>query len=450
MKKISHKERQRILELHHKTPMKPYLFEHNGLLKKIQAQTDASLTSNKIYDKTNTPNQIPKEKLSQPQINSIKQYVDDNASREIPTWPFKNNVEGDYFRQWVNTKYPELAGSLQLDKNGKYTNSYYNDVIKKAWNYPFRIHKVEKILGEWFIDSLKFDKYKPQFYQRMLPLLEKAKTWWRNWLTNPETRTKFKKLNYIFFDSIVDVIFYKYFDSINKLELVIVNNDFYKDMSNVFAMVLKKTPNKIYVNYGMYATDDSEWVSTFVHEIQHLLYWIKPMTPDISITEFKGSDDCYKKNREIYNNTKIEDRDKLLQLKIDDEKINLIANDLGFDINKTNQLVNNILHIAYNGYDESYFRDNKSELTSRVQGTREHLLQNSNKSNLTKEHFIKYFNGENSNDDVDYILGYWASKGFPSLESFANELNTSFVKTDQKNIKNSPTDLPYKSKEGIV
>jgi hypothetical protein len=130
----------------------------------------------------------------------------------------------------------------------------------------------------------------------------------------------------------------------------------------------------------------------------------------------------------------------LLNLNLNQQKINSIATDLGFDINKTNQIINDILHTAYRGYDESYFRGNRSELLSRVQGTRENLLQKSNGTILTKEDFINYFNGESSNSDVKYILGYWASKGFPPLESFANELNTSFVKSGQNNIKNSKID----------
>jgi hypothetical protein len=38
---------------------------------------------------------------------------------------------------------------------------------------------------------------------------------------------------------------------------------------------------------------------------------------------------------------------------------------------------------------------------------------------------------------IKYVMTHWAAKGFPPLESFANELNTKIVKTDQKSIKNS-------------
>ena len=43
--------------------------------------------------------------------------------------PFKNKQEGNEFRLWVNTKYPDWAKKNQLDKSGSFNNSY----ITKAW-----------------------------------------------------------------------------------------------------------------------------------------------------------------------------------------------------------------------------------------------------------------------------------------------------------------------------
>jgi hypothetical protein len=170
MKKISEKEKQRILELHYKTTLRPYLFEQ-------------------IYDDSG---------LGYSTAVGAKPPIKPTAPK-IPTWPLKNNEEGNMFRKWVNNNYPKLSEFLKLEKDGKLPNSYNDEVITKAWNYPLRISDVEKKLGDWFTGNLKFDEIKPKFYQRMLPLLEQAKTWWRNWLRNPETRVKFKKLNYIFF-----------------------------------------------------------------------------------------------------------------------------------------------------------------------------------------------------------------------------------------------------------
>lgn len=45
------------------------------------------------------------------------------------TVPFKNEMEGNAFRDWVNNNYAEWAKTNKLDRIGKYDNSY----IQKAW-----------------------------------------------------------------------------------------------------------------------------------------------------------------------------------------------------------------------------------------------------------------------------------------------------------------------------
>jgi|688.fasta_scaffold71966_3 hypothetical protein len=47
------------------------------------------------------------------------------------TLPFKNKQEGDAFRMWVNTKYPEWAKKYKLDKSGSYKNSYIKRAFQK-------------------------------------------------------------------------------------------------------------------------------------------------------------------------------------------------------------------------------------------------------------------------------------------------------------------------------
>ena len=43
--------------------------------------------------------------------------------------PFKNKIEGNKFRKWVNDNHPEYAREIDLDRTGSHTNSY----IMKAW-----------------------------------------------------------------------------------------------------------------------------------------------------------------------------------------------------------------------------------------------------------------------------------------------------------------------------
>lgn len=51
------------------------------------------------------------------------------AVARVPSTPFKNKLEGDSFRTWVNYKYPEYAKKIKLDSTGSYDNAF----IGKAW-----------------------------------------------------------------------------------------------------------------------------------------------------------------------------------------------------------------------------------------------------------------------------------------------------------------------------
>ena len=65
-------------------------------------------------------------KPSSPASANISSIFSTNRS----TFPIKNKIEGDKFRNWVNNTYPEYAKEIDLDPEGKYDNSY----IKKAWS----------------------------------------------------------------------------------------------------------------------------------------------------------------------------------------------------------------------------------------------------------------------------------------------------------------------------
>lgn len=59
-------------------------------------------------------------------IEKTKEIISGESSKGTP---FKTKKEGDIFRAWVNDKYSEYAKSIELDRSGKYDNSY----IRKAW-----------------------------------------------------------------------------------------------------------------------------------------------------------------------------------------------------------------------------------------------------------------------------------------------------------------------------
>lgn len=58
----------------------------------------------------------------------------DHQKNEIVKLPFKNNKEGNIFREWVNIHYPDYAKSIDLERKGSCNNCF----IQIAWE---RLHK---------------------------------------------------------------------------------------------------------------------------------------------------------------------------------------------------------------------------------------------------------------------------------------------------------------------
>lgn len=71
-------------------------------------------------------------KLSGESLSAVmtKVFGVGSSSSNDSTSPFKDKIEGDKFRNWVNDKYPSYAKSISLDRSGSYNNEY----IKKAYS----------------------------------------------------------------------------------------------------------------------------------------------------------------------------------------------------------------------------------------------------------------------------------------------------------------------------
>ena len=277
----------------------------------------------------------------------------------------------------------------------------------------------------------------------------KAKKWWKDYLNNENVLAKFIKLNnlsvnkakwyYSNYFYILDIIKFETYSKQTAKRADVLNN---------YAYVLCES-NVININIDLIFTKNEDGiVQTFIHETQHLLYCFKPLTPEKNITNFKASDDCFNKNKAIYDNTKISKEDKLKELII--KYKDKIAKDLGVSSNDVLKKIEPFVDTAYGSWEKNYILGNSSELQSRLMAIRKHF----NKNDLTKEDFVNYilsFKQETSNGNVDYIIAHWVLNEFKrSLGDFVNYLNTQFVKSDGIKTKQSPMDLPYKPKEGLV
>ena len=133
----------------------------------------------------------------------------------------------------------------------------------------------KKLVG----DPAVWDKVKSKYNTNSL---NQAVQWWKTWINNKTTKTKFAN-NWKMNMKDVEAIFQKYNDILSKLKLE------YEWKENAFEIawveggsrydkMVGNTTNVIYVNVARAAEYSA--VPLLIHEIQHILFKIKPFHPE--------------------------------------------------------------------------------------------------------------------------------------------------------------------------
>ena len=203
-------------------------------------------------------------------------------------------------------------------------------------------------------------------------------------------------LEYDILGSTVDSIFDKYLEIINNATIRYYNGD---DDDNAYAFVNSNEPTIINVNCSQ---NDPAPYNTLVHEIQHLLYFIKPLNPDIKIENVFGT----------------------------------YANNRTSSTGQTDPSIKNIKQTSQNlGVNEYYLRYFYNVAKLNPEYSCEHTEKMSNimairsKFNLspndkiTFEMIKPYMMGNKWHGDINFLLSCWASKGFPDINNTLNRIN---------------------------
>jgi hypothetical protein len=66
-------------------------------------------------------------------MDKMKTLAAEAKKKEDAAIPFKDNDEGNKFREWVNKEDPAWAKENQLDKQSSKSNGFNNSYIQKAW-----------------------------------------------------------------------------------------------------------------------------------------------------------------------------------------------------------------------------------------------------------------------------------------------------------------------------
>jgi hypothetical protein len=253
--------------------------------------------------------------------------------------------------------------------------------------------------------------------------LEYSKNWLKDWLGWDETREKFIN-NYKDtknFDAYeIKTIFDNYNNIITRTQLGFYDErvktiDGYKltssdiDHAGAFAY---STTQKVYVNCKVDNQHTDEYrFDALIHELQHLLYFYFPLSPDNKINDvFSSKSKSNKKSNTINAQAIVNNK-----------------NEFNVNLNWLDE------YIKY--LDETQGKDyacDESEKLSNLYSVRR-LFNVKAYTNLTKNMFIPYINNEKSNTNVSLLLSCWAKQGYKDFNTFINGLNSLAYQSDKKN-----------------
>jgi hypothetical protein len=268
--------------------------------------------------------------------------------------------------------------------------------------------------------------------------LEKAKNYWIQWLSNPITKNKFlnnwKKVEKNMTSAKVENIFKKYIDSLKVLKLYYYDNKSESDplLKDSYAYVNESNPDKIFVNCSK---NDRDPYGTLIHEIQHMLYDIKPLNPEVQIANVFVNSNTKKSTIETFfdffktSNQQSNQSMELRNIEINSKKVGTTSDTLKSLLRKAK------------------FKENKdpgyvcreTEKMSNIMSVR-NLFGVKSGQNITQEMVLPYIKGEKNHTDVSWVLFCWALKGFPDLNGMLNKMNQlAYQKTNQNNNSNTRT-----------
>jgi hypothetical protein len=253
--------------------------------------------------------------------------------------------------------------------------------------------------------------------------LAKAKNWLNTWISSSKTKEKFingyKGIKY-FEPNELKIIFDNYKNIIDRTPLAFydehvkeidnkVIDDHYKNDVGAYAQY---GTQKVYVNcIGDQYSDDQWRYETIIHEIQHLMSYYFPLSPDEQVKNV-----FTKKNNSSKNQTNT--TPKQIQNK---------NNEFNHDLSWLDEYVKHL--------DKTQGEDYACEPTEKLSNlyTVRAMFKITPDKSLTKEMFLPYIKNEKMNLNVKMLLACWAKQGYPDFNTFLNDLNSLAKKSNQKN-----------------
>jgi len=244
--------------------------------------------------------------------------------------------------------------------------------------------------------------------------------WWRDWLSDPITKKKFLS-NYSDKPYAVTLYYPKYFELLNKIKLNFYNdrtiriNDVHPD-GDAIAYVINPDGN-IYINCSAGYEEIDE---TLIHEIQHMIYDIKPLNPEEKISSVFVKNNPEKKSKEQIKSSFFSSLSN--KTAAYSSEITAAAKKLNVDpkyISIINEYKND--YIRDNPHDPGYIC-RETEKMSNITGIRR-LLGIKPGQSITLNMIKPYITREKHSTDVTWLLLCWAQRGFTDVNQMWQNIN---------------------------
>lgn len=355
------------------------------------------------------------------------------------------------FTQLINQFIDKKTGySSFVDMiNKEYDRLNYNDIVKlvnklKSIGVEASFKLSKNNLGHYFFDGnfqityIPSDKHfkKPttsinsQCKDKWNSVLPKAIAFWRNWLKDPITRQKVKSnwtdesgfMKYVqgYNESLFSSVFNDYEDALSNLKLVFYDNTmaFVRNQlasQTAYAFVREGDHYHIYVNCSF---NDPDPYGSLIHEIQHIIYDIKPLNPTKKIRDaFVTNKTVKQTTKQIQsslsaNNTKISSYAAI---------VNNTANKLGINPDYLQQWKKDAL-IVKRANNDPYYICRETEKMSNIMSMRKTL--NIKPGGVITYNMLKpYITLKKDNNDISWFLYCWAINNFPDINKMLNKVN---------------------------
>ena len=295
-------------------------------------------------------------------------------------------------------------------------------------------NEVNIIAGKFSCNDQEFKVVNQACKTKSQTALSKAVSFWKNWLNDPITKEKVYR-NYLVRSerelNNINNAFKKYFDILNNLNLIYYDQTMPDEDMGALAHVNGwKSLYDVHINCSI---NDTELVQTLVHEIQHLIYHVKPLNPAKKIN-----------NAFVDKNKKSETIGSFFN--------NLLSPLIQKNLSKIIKDTSKKLNIPY--YDLEYWKDlsikrgkdedpgyicRETEKMSNIMAIRS-LFGIKAGGKITLNMIMPYIKLEKKSGNIHWILLCWAERGFPDINGMLDEINALAFK--QGNEKPKIGDLP--------